>query len=309
MRFRSRLSFISRLFKRKTRHKIRDHDIEQISFPSINNDELPLIPRNDEINLIYDTHIDCHICGESLPFDNFPAENDLPHKCTACVSAIGFMPICRPCIARVFEYSFNNSKLPYSAKCPNPECGAEWPYQVVQSFLPAESFARYDELLLRSCLSTLDEVHWCPSEGCNSAQYHVPDCRDKNLMKCHACGIESCCEHKIPYHHGKTCKQYNDDLDQERAEHDTRATLHSLARLSARRCPACRTIIEKNGGCCFMKCSFCRYDFDWNCARRVEVPREGVPAELVQPLMSPPYNIGRRFRRAWRRADKARRAV
>ena len=39
------------------------------------------------------------------------------------------------------------------------------------------------------------------------------------------------------------------------------------------------------------------------------MPTEDVSAELVEPLLRPPYIIGRRYLKAWRRAYKARRAA
>ncbi|KAJ8131737.1 hypothetical protein O1611_g1890 [Lasiodiplodia mahajangana] len=108
--------------------------------------------------------------------------------------------------------------------------------------------------------------------ACGSGQLH-PDSLQQPIMTCHHCSKQTCVTHRLPWHSGLTCQQFDEsllpenlaevDLDEaEEAEADIQAeemlqlqrakdeaASRELVRRESKPCPGCRFDIQKEGGC------------------------------------------------------------
>jgi hypothetical protein len=72
-------------------------------------------------------------------------------------------------------------------------------------------------------------------------------------MICHACSFRTCVFHKLPWHEGKTCKEFDDDESQIDRLEQEEATAKLLAE-SSKLCPKCKQGVTKEVGCDHMAC-------------------------------------------------------
>ncbi|CAG8629087.1 15928_t:CDS:2, partial [Gigaspora rosea] len=69
----------------------------------------------------------------------------------------------------------------------------------------------------RRALAEIPGFQWCRN-GCGSGQMHVDN--DNNIidinlypqMECVNCEKMTCCKHKVPWHYGQTCEEYEKNV-------------------------------------------------------------------------------------------------
>jgi len=192
------------------------------------------------------------------------------HRLTdGCAHAAG---CCSTCVRRHIETEIN-SKGDLSVKC--PECRKELDHATVQARAATKDFQQYDKLLLSKMLSSLPSFRWCKSSCCGSGQEHASG-DTAPIMRCHACQKRSCFTHDVPWHEGRTCKDYDDLLAQDCSE----IANEEYKRRMTKPCPQCKTSIEKSSGCDHMTCSKssggCGHEFCWRCLADYEpIMRKG----------------------------------
>ena len=156
--------------------------------------------------------------------------------------------------------------------CPDGGCGLDFEYQDVQRALDSEAAAddwhKYENLRIRSYLSTLPNFVWCLSSGCQSGQVHDPE--NGPIMTCVSCGFKTCAEHQVPWHEGATCDAY--DRRFTRVRNEERIYRVAIKFLGMKDCPGCGVTIQKRGGCDHMRCSACREEFCYRCRRNYDGP-------------------------------------
>ncbi len=166
---------------------------------------------------------DCVVCGDSKgPFD-FSARTPAlrcehpPQTCTECVQSW---------MASEFE-----TKGCDGIKC--PECAETLEHHEVQAAASAETFAAYDRLAMRNALGASEEFAWCLKPDCGSGQMNI----DNNaFMDCASCGYKQCLTHKVAWHTGETCAQYEYRTSGEKARDEERQTEEMLDSIS-KKCP------------------------------------------------------------------------
>jgi hypothetical protein len=92
----------------------------------------------------------------------------------------------------------------------------------------------------------------CLGPGCDSGQIHETG-DAQPIMTCTICHFKTCFTHKMPWHQGQTCAEY-DFLRKERMEQE--AASENLIAKTTKKCPnpKCGHGIEKKGGCDHMTC-------------------------------------------------------
>lgn len=93
----------------------------------------------------------------------------------------------------------------------------------------------------------------CLGLNCGSGQIHT----DENpMMICESCSFKTCAVHKLPWHEGQTCEEFDmDDSQIERLE-EAEATAKLLAKEHAQVCPNCQNGVSRSEGCDHMTCKF-----------------------------------------------------
>ena len=97
-----------------------------------------------------------------------------------------------------------------------------------------------------------DTFIMCLSANCDAGQVHEGD---DPMMVCNFCQFKTCVRHKLPWHEGQTCAEFNlDDAQLERLE-DEEASAKMLATITSV-CPKCKQGVIKSDGCDHMSCEF-----------------------------------------------------
>ncbi|KUJ23217.1 uncharacterized protein LY89DRAFT_605984, partial [Mollisia scopiformis] len=181
---------------------------------------------------------ECSVCFEELPEASFP-EQKLTSTCNHEPTT------CRTCLATAVTTQIADAAWD-QISC--PECPETLPYDV-KSLLAA--------------FRTIPGFTMCLGPGCGSGQIHGGG-DEEPIMTCKTCEFKTCFAHKMPWHTGQTCAQY-DAARRERMEQESASD--ALIAQIAKACPnpECGHAIEKNHGCDHMTCIQCNYQFCWIC--------------------------------------------
>ena len=168
-----------------------------------------------------------------------------------------------------------------TVKCPVLTCRVVVPPEEVFPFLEQKDAERFNEQLMRACLHSMKEFHWCAAPGCgsgqlveggdmmsnsNSSTFTISE--KANLLflgsRCDGCHVKNCVEHHVVWHEGMSCKEYTQYL----AQNGDAASNHWLT-TNTKKCPRCGRSIEKITGCDHMRCDAkvggCGHEFCWLC--------------------------------------------
>ncbi|KXZ48570.1 hypothetical protein GPECTOR_26g473 [Gonium pectorale] len=181
---------------------------------------------------------------------------------------------CGPCLTRYVRGAVREGQLP--VRCPmspGPHgCGAMLSRQQVLVALGTNaSDLRAFGLLEAESTIAPEHKRYCPHPGCSSplvlervedvppdAPTECPACHRAFCPRCMSPGWHQADSEQAPYldptyRQGDTCAEYQRLPADERAP-DTAALLRLAAERGWRRCPRCRVVIEKVGGCSHMTC-------------------------------------------------------
>jgi hypothetical protein len=146
--------------------------------------------------------------------------------------------------------------------CPELECGVQFDYHTVRNILSLAGdhklIDRYDRYVVYRQLEQMSEFIWCTNPRCNAGQLNAGGISN-NIVTCYVCHQKTCFTHKVQWHEGITCEQYDLEIDPD----------YELSRRwiveNSKKCPQCPFQIEKNDGCDHMTCIKCRHEFCWSC--------------------------------------------
>ncbi|XP_053105114.1 sharpin [Hemicordylus capensis] len=206
-------------------------------------DEEALVPNQE--------NMECRICYLAVG----PGEGVLLREC--------LHSFCRDCLRQVI----NCSEEPQVA-CPFRDdsyaCSSQLQDREVRALVSQEEYERFLERRLAVAESraqnsyhcqTADCLGWCIYED-DVNEFRCPICRALNCLVCKA------------IHEGMNCKQYQDKLQLEAhndaAARETSNMLKTLVQLGeAMHCPVCRIVVQKKGGCDWLRCPVCQTEICW----------------------------------------------
>ncbi|XP_030840630.1 ranBP-type and C3HC4-type zinc finger-containing protein 1 isoform X2 [Strongylocentrotus purpuratus] len=170
---------------------------------------------------------------------------------------------CRECVSQHVMQSTDAL-----VKCPGMENGVPCTQHVlereIKTLLSEENFQKYLERGLRRAESSAANSFHCKTTDCRGFCFYEDN---NNFFNCPLCKRLNCLTCKA-IHEGIDCKQYQEDL-KTRAQNDvsarqTQETLEELVRSGeAMKCPNCSIIVQKKGGCDWIKCSVCQMEICW----------------------------------------------
>lgn len=121
----------------------------------------------------------------------------------------------------------------------------------ILSLLPYQLLIVISFLYLREVSSRPENFVMCLGPNCGAGQIHEGP---EPLMICHYCNFENCVKHKLPWHLGKSCEEFDvDDSQIERLEQEE-ATARLLAK-DSRICPKCKECVVRIDGCDHIDCT------------------------------------------------------
>ena len=190
----------------------------------------------------------CTICVTDKPPGDYPAAEELPVACRKhCLE------ICRACIRESLAADIAN-KPPNRIGC--PDCAESWEHWMIKRHASPADFVSYEWLTLRTTLEAMPQYRACLRPDCKGGQIHGMG-EAEPIVICNECGSKSCYTHKIPWHAGKTCKEYDRP---EETDMETKARLAAEQEATkkgapgVKLCPRCQIPIEKSGGCDHIRC-------------------------------------------------------
>jgi hypothetical protein len=204
--------------------------------------------------------IECLICADEFDRTEFPETTQITSNCHHKNDE----RVCIYCLQQSVATAVTEGKL-HLVIC--PFCPEKLSHDEVKKYATKEVFARYFPLLLvfasrlispryeyLKLMATPDLV-MCLGLDCGSGQIH-PNASENPMMICEACSFKTCAVHKLPWHEGQTCEEFDmDDSQIERLE-EAEATAKLLAKEHAQVCPNCLNGVSRIDGCDHMTCKF-----------------------------------------------------
>lgn len=191
------------------------------------------------------------ICDETLPADKTFA--------LACGHRY-----CKDCWRDYLEIKIKDGPACVTARCPSPRCKAIVHESVFKTLVDAPSYERYSHFFMRSFVENNDYVKWCPAPGCSYA-VRSESAHRKRPIQC-VCGFRfcfQCSDTEVGDHAPAPCEQVR--KWKKKANEESENVKWMLQ--NTKKCPKCRSPIEKNGGCMHMTCrnASCAFEFCWLC--------------------------------------------
>jgi hypothetical protein len=143
--------------------------------------------------------------------------------------------------------------------CPHRGCDEALDQAVIQTLATVPHFKTYERLQLQHGLESIAEFRWCAHAGCGNG-WLVDEGDLYPLLRCRACNERTCYQHRVLWHEGLTCDQYEAQMRVD-GEHASENWILQFTKP----CPKCARNIEKNDGCDHMTCSLCSHEFCWHC--------------------------------------------
>ncbi|KAF9638057.1 hypothetical protein BFW01_g8954 [Lasiodiplodia theobromae] len=154
-------------------------------------------------------------------------------------------------------------------------CGGKWPFEYACKMLPRDVAALYDSVQAKLCMEAMPGFLVCPYPDCTAGAIHDTSCPDFPCVRCQACSRPSCQACRTPWQQHHSCAMFSSSSEA------SRRTLRSLIEAGARRCPKCKYVVVKNGGCSRMQCNPCGATFSWKRAKLVD---EGSDPDFPMPV-------------------------
>jgi len=174
--------------------------------------------------------------------------------------------ICRDCfIAYVHINIFENRNI-LRLKCPgNAKCSQLVLRSDVEQLVP-EVLEKFDDLMVNAYISRQPhKFRICPSSQCDYVLTRIEDKASHQIggVNC-LCGTTFCFECGLP------CNHYAVPCDiacywLAMADKELRST--QWINENTKKCPKCRSTIERAEGCNHMQCEQCKHEFCWLCHR------------------------------------------
>jgi hypothetical protein len=170
---------------------------------------------------------------------------------------------CSQCLQHYLE-SAPHTKI-FPLVCLGDEGGCKVPISIpeIRRFLQPQVFQALVEVAFRAYLDQhTQELKFCTTPDCQQIYRHSPtDNSGTRTLQCPSCFSTICSACDEEAHEGMTCEErriHKDPAEQDRLFNEW------VAENGGKRCPRCRSVIEKTAGCNHITCR-CGAHFCWAC--------------------------------------------
>ena len=199
----------------------------------------------EQIHPEKDEKVTCPICYDEV---SHPEQLGCGHiYCSACL--------------RHFLASAPETKT-FPLVCLGDETACKMPISLpfIQRFMTPQAFQALVEAAFRSYLDQhSQELKYCTTPDCQQIYRHSPE---THILQCPSCFSSICSACDDEAHEGLTCKERRDQKNS--SEQDR--LFNEWVDAHGKRCPECKSVIEKNGGCNNIACR-CGANFCWACGK------------------------------------------
>ena len=211
---------------------------------------------------------------EDIPLPNLP-------ECNVCwETGKEYVQTCAPpqltcteCLQHALAESLNSKHID-QIDCPDPGCSIIWTVELVRLFATEEQQATF----LQRKTEADPAFRRCLNPGCGRGRIYTRGATNPEIV-CRTCKFAMCFNHRMAWHKGQTCAEYDAQQTTSRLEEEKRRGVVKV-------CPRCGIEVMKNGGCDHMQCTCpflefvvfcgkelacgnvgqnCRFDFCWRC--------------------------------------------
>lgn len=176
----------------------------------------------------------CTICCEQLePFSFRKMTTACQHPSNVCIF----------CITRFVRNQIHVHRTE-SISCLHAGCAMPLSIGDVARLTDGRSALALQHIRLRDGVKGRFRV--CTRPGCSGGQIVA---RGADIMTCRTCGAKSCVKHRVPWHAGHSCDEF-----ELKATKEVNAVIHALGEGRIRRCPGCGHGVEKRSGCDHVCC-------------------------------------------------------
>ena len=178
-------------------------------------------------------------------------------------------PACRHmkrnvCDSCLFQHVRQQIQITFTDEisCPEGNCQRRLDHHTVRNILllggDQQLIERYDRSVVLRQLEQMEEFIWCANPTCRAGQLNEGGIAN-TIVVCYHCQQKTCFQHRIQWHEGMTCEEFDRHCDPKYKSSRRWLMKHS------KKCPGCSSQIEKNEGCDHMTCIKCRQEFCWLC--------------------------------------------
>lgn len=174
----------------------------------------------------------CSICDEE--------DVQLYRSAKACTHAPKF---CWGCIEKTVKAGVNDKGSINNIDCPEEGCRLRLPVEEALAWLrEAKTREKADRILFLQFIRSCDNFRWCMNRrGCGSGVELDGDPDSYSFFSCGECNEKTCVKHKVTWHAGMTCDEYDEQL----AVGDKDNANEAWVLANTKPCPRCSTTIEK----------------------------------------------------------------
>lgn len=191
----------------------------------------------------------CPICFESQDQGSFITLSCGCASCSVCLTSW--------IVSQIAEPHYNTGKpLP----CITASCKKGIELENIRLLLSQDLLVQIDNALLQVYLNKAKDIRRCPNQNCSYAGIIQAWSKCSENLKCSSCDTEW--RDKQQYtSKGTLLFRYF-----QRETYQKSDTISEFWKwFFTKKCPGCKSSIEKNGGCSHMTCSSCQNYFCWTC--------------------------------------------
>mmetsp|Transcript_18810 Transcript_18810/g.27170 ORF Transcript_18810/g.27170 Transcript_18810/m.27170 type:complete len:229 (-) Transcript_18810:560-1246(-) len=207
----------------------------------------------DNSTTSYD-EIECSICCNNT--------NIIEIRWSACPTLYGdddgSNGVCNNCLHSYLQTEINSSRIHIDGSircmCSDKNCKSNFQFDFIKETLKNEQelLTKYHYFLKNVQVLNDSNQIWCPNLMCSSIATRVSRYR----AYCSICQLNFCIKCRSSHSRIINCS---------RVEENSFRQWKKSTRQGCKRCPSCRSYIEKDGGCRHMTCTFCHHEFCWRC--------------------------------------------
>ena len=217
-------------------------------------------------------YFDCNVCFAEKPGSMCIAFPNCDHV------------FCSSCMGEYFRVQIEDGAV-RSLTCPAGDCDSQADPSQVKQLVSGDLYERYEKYLLQSSLDCMADVIYCPRPSCQSPVLLESE---STMGMCPQCYFAFCTLCKRSYHGVAPCPVTDAELKELRKkylggtkeEKDLLEKRYGKKKLQyameemfseqwivdhAKRCPRCKSSIQKTDGCNKMTCFKCTANFCWLC--------------------------------------------
>ncbi|XP_060632016.2 sharpin isoform X2 [Anolis sagrei] len=195
--------------------------------------------------------IECRICYMEAD----PGQGVLLREC--------LHSFCRDCLRQLINCT-EEPQVPCPFRDDSYACGSHLQDREIRALVSWDEYERFLERRLAVAESRAQNSYHCQTVDCLGWCIYEDDV---NEFRCPICWALNCLVCKA-IHEGMNCKQYQDKLQFEAhndaAARETSNMLKMLVQVGeAMHCPVCRIVVQKKGGCDWIRCPVCQTEICW----------------------------------------------